>query len=274
VSITYYVDYPCPVKEAIKPGRMLRLLYARERANEAMNRARRGESKTQPQDVKVALSLRDDTGCKELRTLSAADIYGQYAALENLADHCRTCRARIEPQSFGCRSKLDFPISFKAEAFLMGLIHAKDGDPTPTLLCNYLESNGMAGNQTADLRKLPGVFFESDKPLVRRFSDGRRLSVNQLFELLFLTGQITPRHGRLLLGLLGLYAGNLPLDRGLYSLPNLFVVEKEENGMVTSRAGLNLSENIQDDRSTKQIQNFFGALLIGTELGCDTWVKM
>lgn len=274
MSIVYYVDYPCPVKEAIKPGRMLRLLYGRERANEAVNRARKLDANVQPQNVPVSLSLRDETGAKELRTFSAADIYSQYAALENLADHCRNCRARIEQQSFGCRAKLDFPISFKAEAFLMGLIHAKDGDPTPTLLCNYLESNGMAGNQTADMRKLPGVFFESDKPLVRRFADGRKLSVNQLFELLFLTGHITPQHARLLLGLLGLYAANLPLDRGLYSLPNLFVVEKEENGMVISRNGLNLSENSHDDRSTRQIQNFFGALLLGTELGCDTWVKL
>lgn len=252
---------------------MLRLLYARERANEALNKARRDTPDIAPEQVMVDLTLGAGTGAKELRRISAADVQKQFGPLVALADHCRQCRARVEPQNFGCRSRVDFPISFKAEAFLMGLIHAKDGDPTPTLLCNYLESNGMAGNQPAEMRKLPGVFFESDKPLVRRFADGRRLSVNQLFELLFLTGQISPKHARFLLGLLGLYAGNLPLDRGLFSLPNLFVVEREEAGMVVSRAGLNLSDSPGDDRCTKQIQNLFGALLIGAELGCDVWVK-
>ncbi|MBE7490765.1 MAG: hypothetical protein HS108_03225 [Planctomycetes bacterium] len=273
MSIIYYVDYPCPVKESVKPGRMLRLLYGRERANEAVNKARRDNPAASPEQVMVNLSLADGAGTKELRRVSAAEVHRQVAELDALADHCRDCKARIERQNFGCRSRVDFPLTFKAEAFLMGLIHARDGDPTPTLLCNYLESNGIVGNEPAEMRKLPGVWFESDKPLVRRFADGRRVSANQLFELLFLTGQISPKHARFLLGLLGLYAGNLPLDRALYSLPNLFVVEREEAGMVVSRAGLNLSENSQDDRSTKQIQNFFGALLLGAELGCDVWVK-
>lgn len=273
MSIIFYVDYPCPVKETVKPGRMLRLLYGRERANEAVNKARRDKPDVTPEQVMVNLSLSDGAGTKELKRVSAAEVHRQVAELDALADHCRDCKARVDRQSFGCRSRIDFPFTLKAEAFLMGLIHAKDGDPTPTLLCNYLESNGIVGNQTAEMRKLPGLWFESDKPLVRRFADDRKLSANQLFELLFLTGQISPKHARFLLGLLGLYAGNLPLDRGLYSLPNLFVVEKEESGMVTSRAGLNLSDNSKDDRCTKQIQNYFGALLLGAELGCDVWVK-
>lgn len=273
MSIIYYVDYACPVKESVKPGRMLRLLYARERANEALNKARHDQPQAAPEQVMVNLSLGAGDGTKELRRLSAADILKQYEPLAALSGHCRDCKARVERQNFGCRSRVDFPITFKAEAFLMGLIHARDGDPTPTLLCNYLESNGIVGNEPAEMRKLPGVWFESDKPLVRRFADGRRLSANQLFELLFLTGQISPKHARFVLGLLGLYAGNLPLDRGLYSLPNLFVVEREEAGMVVSRAGLNLSDNSQDDRCTKQLQNYFGALLLGAELGCDVWVK-
>lgn len=271
MAIVYYVDYPCPVKESVKPGRMLRLLYARERANEAMNNARRTNPDVKPEDVLVSLSLKEEEG-RELRRLPASDVMKQFSILENLGGHCRDCRARVERHDFGCRGRLEFPITLKAEAFLMGLVHARDSDPTPTLLCNYLESNGIVGTKPAEMRKL-GVFFESDKPLVRRFADGRKLSANQLFELLFLTGRISTRHARFLLGLLGLYAANLPLNRGLNSLANLFVIEKEEAGMRVSRAGLNLFENKEDDRCTQQVQNYFGALLMGSELDCDVWIK-
>ena len=272
MPIVYYVDYACPVKEAVKPGRMLRLLYARERANEAVNKARKEDPEVRPEEVSVSLSLRGDEG-KSLRRMAASDVLGQFSALEKLSGHCSDCRARVEHYPFGCRARIDFPITLRAEAFLMGLVHAQGADPTPTLLCNYLENNGMVGTRTAEMRKLPGVFFESDKPLVRRFADDRRLSVNQLFELLFLTDRISSRHARFLLGLLGLYTDSLPLTPELHNLPNLFVVEKEDSGMLVKRAGLNLSETPDADRCTRQMQNFFGALLLGSELDCDVWVK-
>ncbi len=273
MSIVYYLDFPCPVKEQVKPGRMLRLLYARERANEATNKARKTNPDVKPEDVRVDLTLKED-GAQQFKVASAAEIQKQYAELESLAHHCKDCRARVEPQSFGCRGRIDFPLSLKAEALLIGRVHASHGDPTGAMLCNYFESNGITGNRTAEMRKLPGVFFEADKPLVRRLDDGRRISSNQVFELFFLTGQVSSRHARFLLGMFDLYDPNLPLDRDLHSLPNLFVIEREDSGMPVSRVGLKLKDGKDDDRSTRQLQNFLGALLFACEYGCDLWVKL
>lgn len=273
MPIVYYVDYACPVKESVKPGRMLRLLYARERAHEALHKARREKPDAKAEDVQVSLSLKGESGGKHLRNMPVAEVLKQFAILERFSEHCTDCRARVEHYPFGCRARVDFPISFKAEAFLMGLIHARDGDPTPTLLCNYLENNGMVGTRPSEMRKLAGMFFESEKPLVRRFADGRRLSINQLFELLFLTERISTRHARFLLGLLGIYTDQIPLGPPLEHLPNLFIVEKEDAGLKIGRAGLTLTESPEADRSTRQVQNFFGGLLLGSELGCDVWVK-
>lgn len=274
MSIVYYLDFPCDVKEQVKPGRMLRLLYARERANEAMNRARRKDAAARPEEVRVELNLKSEDGTRQLKTTSVADVHRQYAELEPLADHCRDCRARIEPQSFGCRGRVDFPISLKAEALLMARVRDSHGDPTGSMLCNYFENNGITGNRVAEMRKLPEVWFEGDKPLVRRLDDGRRISSNQVFELFFLTGQINPRHARFLLGMFDLYEGRLPLETPLDSLPNLFVIEREESGLPVSRVGLRIVEKPEDDRSTRQIQNFLGGLLFATEYECDLWVKV
>jgi hypothetical protein len=273
MSLVYYVDFPCPVKEQVKPGRMLRLLYARERANEAINKARRTDPEVRSENVKVDLTIKAD-GTQQLKVTTAAEIQKQYAELESLAYHCKDCRARVEPQSFGCRGRIEFPISLKAEALLLGRIHSSHGDPTAGMLCNYFESNGITGNRTAEMRKLPNVWFEGEKPLVRRMDDDRRISSNQVFELFFLTEQISSKHARFLLGMFDLYEPNLPLDRPLHSLPNLFVIEREDSGMPVSRVGLRLKGEKDDDRSTRQLQNFFGALLFACEYNCDLWVKL
>lgn len=274
MPITYYVDYPCEVKELVPPGRMLRLLYGMERANEAMNKARKADPAATAAEVKVSLSLkgRDRTG--QLKVATVAEVTEQFSELGKLAARCDGCRARIESTAFGCRSRIDFPFSMKAEALLMSRIHDSHGDPSGSMLCNYLENNGITGNKPAEMRNLPGVFFESDKPLVRRLEDGRRISSNQIFELLFLTEQISPNHCRFLLGMLDMLEPRLPLDRDLAGLPNLFVVQREDLGMPVARIGLKLTRADDEDDCTHQLIGFFGALLFGTEFQNNVWVKV
>jgi hypothetical protein len=274
MSIVYYLDFPCEVKEQVRPGRMLRLLYARERANEALNKARKKNPEAKPEDVRVDLTVKDKKRMGTLVSASVAEIQTQYAELDALAHHCKECRARIEPQSFGCRGRIDFPFSRKAEALLMARIRDSGGDPTAGMLANYFENNGITGNQPAEMRKLPGVWFDHDKPLVRKLADGRRISSNQVFELFFLTENIGHKHARFLLGMFDLLKQDLPLERPLHSLPNLFVIEREDEGMPIKRVGLDLRESASDDRCTRQLQNFFGGLLFASEFEVDMWVKL
>ncbi len=273
MSIIYYLDFPCAVKEQIRPGRMLRLLYGRERANEEMNRARKAKPDAAAEDVRVELSLKDADGTVNLVATTAADIERQYAELDRHSHHCIDCRARIEAQSFGCRGRIDFPFTLKAETLLMQRVRASGGDPTASMLANYFENNGISGNRAGDMRNLHGVFFESTMPLVRRLTDGRKVSSNQVFELFFQTGQVGPKHARFLLGMFDLLAPNLPIDRPLQSLPNLFVVEREDSGMVVQRIGLSIVAG-EEERCTRQLENYFGGLLLASELGHDLWVKI
>lgn len=273
MPIIYYLDFPCEVKEQIRPGRMLRLLYARERANEAVNKARKDDPGVDPASVQVELTVKDENREGKLVKTTAGDIQNQYAELDALAHHCKDCRARVEPQSFGCRGKIEFPISLQAEAMFMSRIHESGGDPSGGMLANYFENNGITGNRVAEMRKLPEMFFEERRPLVRRLDDGRRISSNQVFELFFLNEQISHKHARFLLGMFEMYAGELPLDKPLHSLPNLFVIEREDGGIPVKRVGLNLTERPKEDRCTRQVQNFLGGLLFASEYECDLWVK-
>jgi len=272
MAIVYYLDFPCAVKEQVPPGRMLRLLYARERSNESLNRARRDHPDAKPHEVQVMLSIRQD-GRKSLTSATVESIERQFSELERLADHCKGCRGSVNGRAFGCRGRIDYPISLRAETLLMSRIHATGGDPTAGMLANYFENNGITGNRVREMRKLPGVFFESSKALTRRLPDGRKLSANQVFELFLEPDRaISSRHARFLLGMFDLLDADLPLEHSLESLPHLFVVEHADAGMTVSRVGLRLFES-QQDRATRQLENFLGALLMASELGHDLWIK-
>lgn len=272
MAIIYYLDFPCPVKEEVSPGRMLRLLYGQEHANEALNRARKQDPSVKPADVRVDLTLRDSNGRPRLVAGSVAEVQEQAAPLEKLAGHCIGCRANVTGQSFGCRGRVDFPISRRAEVLLMSRVRHSGGDPTATMLANYFENNGIKGNRASEMRSLAGIFFESGKSLARRLTDGRKVSSNQLFEMFFQHGSISPKHARFLLGMLDLVDFELPVEQPLNQLPNLYVVEREDAGMVVQRTGLRLTA-LEKDRCTRQLQSFFGALLLASELGHEVWVK-
>lgn len=273
MAVIYYLDHPCPVKEQVRPGRMLRLLYGKEHANEAVNRARIANPGARPEDVQVHLSLKDANGKPQLVAGNAAEIYEQCAELEKLAGHCIGCRANVTGHSFGCRGRVDFPISLRAEALLMRRVRHSGGDPTATMLANYFEHNGIKGTRAAEMRALDGVFFESRKPLVRRLTDGRKVSSNQVFELFFQHGAIGPKHARFLLGMFDLVDFELPVQEPLNQLPNLYVIEREDAGMVVQRTGLRLTEQ-ERDRASRQLQTFLGALLLASELDTEVWIKL
>ncbi|MHC4840478.1 MAG: hypothetical protein ACYTDT_05875 [Planctomycetota bacterium] len=273
MALVYYIDYPCEVKEQVPAGRLLRLQYARERANEEVNKARRESGITDSDPVEVQLTIKNEDGQKVTKQTTAGEIRKQYAELERYSHHCTDCQVKVDSKSFGCRGTIDYPFSLKAEAFIMGLIHEKGGDPTSAMLMNYVENNGITGNRSNEMRKLPKLFFESDMPLARRLKDGRKLTSDHMFELLFQHEQIGATQARFLLGMLDIYTDTLPFDRSLDQLPELFVLEKEESGLVTSRTGLKLYADADDDRSTRQVHNFFYALFLAHEFKADVWVK-
>jgi hypothetical protein len=274
MAITYLIDLDCPVKQAVRPVKMLRLLYQRERANEAFNRARKKDPSVRPEAVKVRVPVAVKSGPPQIAETTAAEILGRFAELDALSQHCRECPARALPTAFGCRGEIEFPISLRAEAWLMGLVHGESGDPVPRMLLNYLASNGIVGNRVAEMRRTPEVFFESKKALTRRYDSGEKLSINQIFELLFMTEKISAGHARFLLGMFELYEGNLPNDGRVEDFSNLRVFEKREAGAVVSRAGVKALPAPTDDRSMREIKQFFQAVFLAHELGVGMQISL
>ncbi len=274
MAITYLIDLDCPVKQAVRPAKMLRLLYQRERANEAVNKARRKDASVKPEQVKLRVPVAVKSGKPQLADTTAGEVLSRFSELEALSHHCRECPSRALPMAFGCRGEIEFPVSLRAEAWLMGLVHGAAGDPVPRMLLNYMASNGIVGNRVAEMRRTPGIFFESKKALTRRYETGEKLSINQLFELLFLTEKISSGHARFLLGLFELYEGNLPLDGRVQDFSGLRVFEKRDAGALVSRAGVKALAEPADDRAVREIKEFFQAMFLAHELGVSLSVSI
>lgn len=274
MAITYLIDLECPVKQTVRPAKMLRLLYQRERANEALNKARKKDPAVKPEQVKVKVPVAVKQGPPQLAETDAGEILARFAELDGQAHHCRECQARVIPTAFACRGEIEFPLSLRAEAWLMGLVRGQAGDPVPRMLLNYLASNGIMGNRVAEMRRMPGIFFESKKALTRRYDSGEKLSINQLFELLFMTEKISSGHARFLLGLFELYEGNLPLDGRAQDFSSLRLFEKREAGALVSRSGVKALAEPSDDRAMREIKEFFQAMFLAHELGASLSVSL
>ncbi|KAA0212073.1 hypothetical protein EDM80_10495 [bacterium] len=274
MAITYLVDLACRVKPHVRASKMLRLLYQRDRANEALNKARRKDPGVPADGVRVNLTVKDRAGKASLAVTTAAEILARFEELDRHAPLCEQCPARVGAHAFGCRGEIHLPISLRGEAWLMGLIHGAAEDPTPKLLLNYLASNGVVGHRVAEMRRVPDIFFESRKALTRRYGSGGKLSVNQVFELLFMTETISARHARFLLGVFDLYAAGLPLDRPISDFADLRVFEHREGDRPVARNGLRAVSQRDDDATIREYKAFFQAMFLACELGCDLKVSL
>lgn len=269
MSIAYLIDLPCAVKKFVPASRIMRLLYQREQALAALNRARGKSAEVDPNNVAVRLTLKDKKGRTHAVKTTVASISKDFAMLEPHGELCRECPARIARQPFGCRGVIDYPISLKGEALLMGMVHGVMDDPGPKLLMNYFDSNGILGHRVEEMRRTADIFFQSRKALVRRYGGEARLNVNQLIELFFLSGNIDPKKGRLLLGLMELYESNLPLVAPLEVFKHRFVYEHARDGKPSYRNALRIHSSRDDDISERQIKDFFRALFLACELDCN-----
>ncbi|MCC6573810.1 MAG: hypothetical protein IT462_08465 [Planctomycetes bacterium] len=274
MSITYLIDLPCPVKKHVPASRIMRLVYEREQALLALNRARKKNVDVDAADVHVRLTLKDKQGKAHAVKTTVAAVSIDYAELEPHGEHCKACPARVHKQAFGCRGVLDFPVTLKGEALLMGMIHGVMDDPGPKVLLNYLDSNGILGHQVEEMRRTGDIFFQSKKPLVRRYENDVKLSANQLFELLFLSGTITWQHGRFLLGLMDLYEANLPLIAPLDSFKDKFVYEHMRDGKPSYRNAIKIVSSPEDDNCERQIKDFLRALFLACEMECSLRVVL
>jgi hypothetical protein len=163
----YAVHRPCEVKDKLGEGdslagegELLRLLKARERA-----KALKAIALQQGKDVQTMTAMlneTDDEGQTVSREIAYADLVAEARALRGLESACEGCAANALQRSFGCHGAVKYPVTKRAEEWLMQQVQTFDTVAGPYVVAAFEDGDeGLPMIQSMRERGL----FESTHPV-------------------------------------------------------------------------------------------------------------
>lgn len=253
MAIDYIIDYPCAPKEALTTEGIVERLKARERANAVIKLFREAGDQRPPSEMGFEFTRTNLGGEEENRVIVVQEMLDLAAELDPLAHFCEGCPANVKNAPFGCIGSIEYPISVAAERWLLDQLPGIDLPLVWLLLRQGVQELGYDGESVAPLRANP-IYFEE-----RRVA-GRDLvefvfNANQVFEMLFLLGNIQPAHA----GVLLLFFGAIPreVDAGqIVQIMNRTLSEDE----IARDYPFQMQIQPDDDRTIAALKDFFRAL--------------
>ena len=260
MAIDYGVLLPCIPREQIGTDSILERLKGRERAHTIIQLFRRSGDARPPSQMGFELTRSTPEGEEETRVLIVQDMLDEAAPLDNLAHHCAACAANLTSAPYGCYGRIDYPISSRAERWLLDRLPSVDQPLLWLLLRQGVQELGYNGDSVRALRANPAYFEE-------RRVQGRDLgefvmSADQVFEMLFLLGSIRPPHAGVLLLFFDLIPRQIEADAIRAILNGALDADA-----VQSRFPLRLPAGDDDDTTIRQLKDFFRALHTAWMLG-------
>jgi hypothetical protein len=206
MAIDYIIEYDCVPKRELKPAGILQRLKERARAQEVIQWFRAAGDAREPKRMgfEFTHSTPADPGDKQL--IVVQDLLDHAAALDEYADHCATCPANRVGQPFGCMGFIQYPITARAEIWLLERLPVPDEPLVWLLLKQGIQKLGYDGASLKALRETDGdveaskrTYFELPIAPERRLGE-LRVSGDQVLEMIFGIGErIIPNHAGILL---------------------------------------------------------------------------
>jgi hypothetical protein len=260
MGIDYVIQYGCEPKRALTIEGLMGRLKGRDRAARIIQLYRENGDTRPPSKMGFEMARRLPDGSEETEVIIVQDLLNVADELKSWESFCAGCPANRAGAPFGCVGTINYPISSRAERWLLDQIPDNDHPLPFMLLQRAIREMGYSGQATAPLRAQAGVFFESAQALEREFG-GFRISGDQIFELLFLSGPIRPAHGSLLLQFLGCVTPDLEAD----DIMRLGVPPSQE--WIDQHIPFLHRPTQGDDVSIATLKEFFRALHIAYRLG-------
>lgn len=205
MGIDHVIDLDCVPKQTLTTMGLLAKLKARQRAQTMIKLYRdRGDFRP-PTEIGFEMVSRAADGSEHTEVVVVQTLLDEAAALDGLEQHCAHCPANLSRRPFGCFNFINYPISQKAEIWLLRQLPVPDEPLIFLLVQQVMQDLMMQADVTAQvvqMRRNPGVYFESGELLGRQYEEFT-INTNHLFQLLFLSPSIEPRYGALLLLLFG-----------------------------------------------------------------------
>jgi hypothetical protein len=207
MGIDHVIDLDCVPKQTFSTAGILTRLKARERAGTILKLFRDNGDQRSPAEMGFEMVRRMSDGTEETQIVIVQDLLNEAAQLESVGRYCADCPANRTGRPFGCFGYINYPISQAAELWLLKQLPNPE-EPLPFLLLNQtMRDFALSGEQANTMRGNPGVFFETEERFAKNLED-TQITTDQVFEMLFLSGNIKPAHGALLL----IFFGGIPRD--------------------------------------------------------------
>lgn len=197
MAIDYRIDLDCIPKAEMTTEGIVERLKARARIDEVQAfYTLHGEGDRTPDQMGFDYTRTTPQG-EETVTIVLSDLIERAAELDRYAHHCIGCPANRTGRAYGCTGQISYPIASAGEKWLLDRLPGIDEPLVWLLLKQGVLELGYDGATVAPLRINP-TYFESRGVRGRDMVEFL-ITSNQVFEMLFLVGSISPAHAGVLL---------------------------------------------------------------------------
>ncbi len=260
MAIDYIIDYACVPKETLTTEGIVERLKARERAASVIRLFRENGDQRPPSEMGFEFTRTTPEGDEENRVIVVQEMLDLAADLDPLQPYCAGCPANLSGAPFGCIGFIEYPISTAAERWLLDLLPGIE-EPLPWLLLRQgVQELGYDGESVKPLRA-NGTYFEERRVAGRDLAEFL-MTGNQVFEMLFLLGDIQPAHAGMLLLLFHAIPRAGDADQ-IVRIMNRSLSDEE----IERDYPFQMTIGRDDDRTTAELKGFFQALHRAGSLG-------
>jgi hypothetical protein len=260
MAIDFAIEYPCEPRAALGTDGILERLKAQARADEVIGLFRKNGDDRAPSEMGFEFERSLPDGTEETQVVIVQDMLDLAAELTPHAPACAGCPANLFGRPFGCYGQISYPISAEAEGWLLDALPGVDEPLVWLLLREGTQANGYDGSTARGLRP-SGAYFEEHRVRGRDLGEFVMTS-DQVFEMLFLVGAITPAHAGMLMILFG------AVPRAVEA-PQIVAIMNQSlsSDDIAGQFPFLLNASDSDDRSVREFKEFFRALYAGWRLG-------
>jgi hypothetical protein len=257
MAIDYVIDLNCIPKETLSTDGIIERLKEDERAQTIIALFRKNGDERPPSEMGFEFTRSTPNGEEEHRVIVVQDLIDRAAELRPLAHHCTGCPANRARRPFGCIGFIQYPVTKEGETWMLDRLPVPDEPLIWLLLKQGVEEFNYDGKMVEPLRQSSDVYF-ADRTVQGRLLGEFSFNSNQLFEMLFAVGNITPNHGALLLLFLNAIRRDIEANEIMSLSPAASDVE--------TRYPFILEAEDEDDTTTTEIKEFLRALYIAWKL--------
>ena len=271
MAIDYIIEWDCIPKRELTSDGIRERLKERARAHEVIQWFRAAGDARDPAQMgfEFSHSTPGEPGDKQL--IVVQDLLDHASALDDYAAHCASCPANRSGQPFGCIGFIQYPITARAETWLLERLPPPDEPLVWLLLKQGIQRLGYDGASVRELREADGgvdaaerAYFELPSAPVRRLGE-LRVSGDQTLEMIFGVGErIIPNHA----GILLLFLGAIERDLEAQEIQEI----SSFDASIRERFAFAMTAGADADNCIQELLSFFRALYLAWKLKVSLFV--